>query len=243
MTLFICRDNINYVTSLGRTISSLCPVIPHGLLVFFPSYSILNKCKSSWQENGIWSSIEQRKPIFVEPQTKEAFVNTMSGYYAKINQPNSKGAIFMAVCRGKVSEGLDFADINGRAVIITGLPYPPYMDPKVRLKKQYLSENRTRENEMLSGDDWYFLEASRAVNQAIGRVIRHKNDYGAILLCDTRFHNPRQKKQLSGWIQGHLNAKIQNQTFGATIGELARFFRNAERTVNETLFINVIRRI
>lgn len=31
----------------------------------------------------------------------------------------------------QVSEGLDFANNNGRAVIITGLPYPPRMDPKV----------------------------------------------------------------------------------------------------------------
>ena len=30
-------------------------------------------------------------------------------------QPN--GALFLAVCRGKVSEGLDFADNNARAVI------------------------------------------------------------------------------------------------------------------------------
>lgn len=27
------------------------------------------------------------------------------------------GALFLAVCRGKVSEGLDFADHNARAVI------------------------------------------------------------------------------------------------------------------------------
>ena len=30
----------------------------------------------------------------------------------------------------QVSEGLDFADNNGRAVVITGLPYPPRLDPK-----------------------------------------------------------------------------------------------------------------
>jgi hypothetical protein len=35
------------------------------------------------------------------------------------------GAVFMGVCRGKMSEGMDFADANGRAVIITGLPFPP----------------------------------------------------------------------------------------------------------------------
>ena len=39
----------------------------------------------------------------------------------------------------------------------------------------------------LSGSDWYKQQASRAVNQAVGRVIRHKHDYGAILLCDDRY--------------------------------------------------------
>lgn len=55
----------------------------------------------------------------------------------------------MAVCRGKVSEGLDFADRNGRAVIITGLPFPPLKDPKVILKKRYLEDNRTKENQVI----------------------------------------------------------------------------------------------
>ena len=34
--------------------------------------------------------------------------------------PALRGAMFFAVCRGKVSEGLNFADKAGRAVIITG---------------------------------------------------------------------------------------------------------------------------
>lgn len=134
--------------SLGRTILSLCPVIPHGLLVFFTSYSMLNKCRDAWQTNGIWSQIQKVKPVFVEPKTKEAFTQTMNDYYENIRDPAVKGAVFMAVCRGKVSEGLDFADMNGRAVIITGLPFPPYMDQRVILKKTYLQENRTKQNEV-----------------------------------------------------------------------------------------------
>jgi regulator of telomere elongation helicase 1 len=73
----------------------------------------------------------------------------MVDYYSKIQDPNYKGAIFMGVCRGKVSEGLDFADINGRAVIITGLPYPPFKDPKIILKKRYL-DNRHKKNREVS---------------------------------------------------------------------------------------------
>ena len=66
----------------------------------------------------------------------------MNEYYQKIQDPNNRGAIFMAVCRGKVSEGLDFANANGRAVLITGLPYPPLKDPRVILKQRYLDENK-----------------------------------------------------------------------------------------------------
>lgn len=39
----------------------------------------------------------------------------------------------------------------------------------------------------LTGEEWYSQQAARAVNQAIGRVIRHRHDYGAIIFCDERF--------------------------------------------------------
>jgi regulator of telomere elongation helicase 1 len=74
----------------------------------------------------------------------------MTEYYSKINDPCYKGAIFMGVCRGKVSEGLDFADINGRAVFIIGLPYPPLKDPKIILKKRYLDVCNAKDKEVRS---------------------------------------------------------------------------------------------
>jgi hypothetical protein len=54
----------------------------------------------------------------------------------------------MGVCRGKVSEGLDFANANGRTVLITGLPFPPSKDPRVILKQKYLNENQSTENQV-----------------------------------------------------------------------------------------------
>lgn len=40
--------------------------------------------------------------IFVEPQGKRDLKDVMNGYYSRIVQPGSKGACFLAVCRGKV---------------------------------------------------------------------------------------------------------------------------------------------
>lgn len=73
----------------------------------------------------------------VEPQDKQEFVAAMHEFYLKVADRTATGAIFFAVCRGKVSEGLDFANDNGRAVIITGMPYPPFKDARVVLKRQY----------------------------------------------------------------------------------------------------------
>ena len=97
----------------------------------------------------------------------------------------SRGAVLLAVCRGKVSEGIDFADANARAVVIVGIPYPNVKDKQVELKRQYNNEGARRG--LLSGDQWYSQQAFRALNQAVGRCLRHRADHGAILLADDRY--------------------------------------------------------
>ncbi|XP_037046467.1 regulator of telomere elongation helicase 1 homolog [Bradysia coprophila] len=226
LSTYLNRSKRNYLNSLGCTILKFCGIIPNGLLIFFPTYEILKMCKTSWQNMGIWSQIELIKPIFVEPKFKDEFTHTMQNYYKQINNETANGAIFMAVCRGKVSEGLDFADINGRAVIITGLPLAPCYDAKVVLKRNYMEKNYMATGESLSGEQWYQMEASRAVNQAIGRVIRHRHDYGAILLCDSRFDKTVQKRRLSQWLQRYVRSDSSRRSFDAITNSISQFFRN-----------------
>jgi len=63
-------------------------------------------------------------------------------------------------------------------------------------------------------------------------VIRHRNDYGAILLCDSRFKDASQVQQLSKWIRGHLGDRPQCSPFGPIVRELRQFFKNAEANVS-----------
>ncbi|XP_069675040.1 regulator of telomere elongation helicase 1 homolog [Periplaneta americana] len=224
------RSKPEYMASLGNTILNISRVVPHGLLVFFPSYPLLYSCQEKWQQSGLWSRIVNIKPIFVEPRSRDSFTTIIAEYYKKVQDPETRGAIFMGVTRGKVSEGLDFMDVNGRAVIMTGLPYPPMMDIYVKLKRSYLEENRkkTDADKCLTSHQWYLFEASRAVNQAIGRVIRHKDDYGAIIFCDCRFEGPDFRKALSSWVQPHFKVPTN---FGMLQNTLRQFFVNAEKTL------------
>ena len=111
------------------------------------------------------------------------------------------GAIFFAVYRGKVSEGLDFIDDNARAVIAVGIPYPAVGDQPVALKKDF-NDRHAKTKNLLPGHQWYETQAFRAMNQALGRCIRHRHDWGAVILLDHRFcQQPRTVQQLSKWMR------------------------------------------
>uniref|UniRef100_A0A2K5QXR0 Regulator of telomere elongation helicase 1 n=1 Tax=Cebus imitator TaxID=2715852 RepID=A0A2K5QXR0_CEBIM len=219
------------LSSLGKALGNIARVVPCGLLVFFPSYPVMEKSLEFWRARDLARKIEALKPLFVEPRSKVSFSETISAYYERVTAPGSTGAAFLAVCRGKASEGLDFSDTNGRGVIITGLPYPPRMDPRVVLKMQFLDEMKGQGGaggQFLSGQEWYRQQASRAVNQAIGRVIRHRQDYGAVFLCDHRFAFADARAQLPSWVRPHVRVY---DNFGHVIRDVVQFFRVAERTM------------
>jgi len=221
---FRCRSDPKYLSSLGQSVINIIRVVPNGVLIFFPSYSLMKSVREAWQNSGLWSKLEGIKPVFLEPQRKDALAATMRDYYAAAK--DVRGACFMAVCRGKVAEGLDFADDFGRAVLITGLPYPPLKDARVELKRLFLDDTLKKSGKTslqgMSGSKWYSLEAFRATNQAIGRVIRHSRDHGAIVFLDNRFGDIQARQAMSRWLQPFFQNHAQ---IGAAIKGMASFFK------------------
>ncbi|ESO04380.1 hypothetical protein HELRODRAFT_79366 [Helobdella robusta] len=221
------RFKKEYLISIGNTIVNFNRIVPMGLLIFFPSYVVMEKCIDAWQRNAaIYKRLEATKKIFIEPKDKSKFSTTMQEYYDSFKDPKNAGAIFMAVCRGKVSEGLDFSDNYGRGVVITGLPYPPKKDARVMLKMLFLDEIRKANRMAISGQEWYNQQAWRAVNQALGRVIRHRNDFGAIMLCDIRFRAVQD--QLPIWLRSVVK---RYTSFGLIVKNLLSFFKLHESEV------------
>ncbi|KAI3995365.1 hypothetical protein MKX01_015105 [Papaver californicum] len=229
------RDSIEYKQELGNAIANFARIVPDGLLVFFPSYYLLDQCIGCWKDLGhagstnsttVWERICKYKQPVVEPRQSSLFSSCIEDYVTKLKDSSTSGAIFFAVCRGKVSEGLDFADHAGRAVIIIGMPFAMRNEPKVRLKREYMDQQALPQKngqKVLTGEEWYSQLASRAVNQAVGRVIRHRHDYGAIIFCDERFAYPNNQRQMSLWMQPHIKCYPK---FGEAVFTLTHFFRD-----------------
>eukprot|EP00051_Salpingoeca_urceolata_P016967 m.228503 g.228503 ORF g.228503 m.228503 type:complete len:1130 (+) comp18829_c1_seq1:180-3569(+) len=233
------RGSDAYKTDLGNAIVNFARCIPRGLLVFFPSYGFLDQCVQFWHRRGpddsasVWERLDNIKHIVVEPRGKSDFLAKMHVYYEKVRDKACHGAVLLAVCRGKVSEGLDFTDDFGRGVIIVGLPFANAFDPRVNIKRGLLDDAKQNtkiswhvRQQLIGGREWYLQTATRAVNQAIGRVIRHKNDYGAIILCDQRFADRNTMAQLPVWLRE--KAKVST-SFGDSQASLAQFFKRLQR--------------
>ncbi len=94
-----------------------------------------------WKATNRYKQLQTHKRIFLEPKSAgEAFDEELEAYREAIrNTRNSsttvKGAIFFAIFRGKISEGIDFSDDYARAVLVVGIPFPNVKDLKVGLKK------------------------------------------------------------------------------------------------------------
>lgn len=219
-----CQQSNHYLDVVGDTLQAMIDRTPGGTLLFVPSYALLARLRQRWIHTKRMLSMStttgamqirndngrRNVHIYFEPKKSDDMKVMLEEYYDDLSVPGSKAAM-VAVCRGKVSEGINFSDHYARTVMVLGIPFPSWGDLKVHLKMQYLdmkfsqqhntsaSEGTSREN--ITGRVWYKQQALRAVNQAIGRCIRHQKDFGCIVLLDPRFAEDNLIGLLSRWMR------------------------------------------
>lgn len=202
-------------------------------------------------DKNIFDRLSAKKTLFQE--SKETGIDTiLQNYAAAID--SGKGGLLLSVVGGKMSEGINFSDRLGRCVVIVGLPFPNAASAEWKAKMEYIesstisrlsepihpiTENHTSDQvptptlsqaEMTAqaknaSRSFYENACMRAVNQSIGRAIRHQNDYAAIIMIDKRFGGERIKGKLPGWIRTGLVGGAGEKNFGALMGGLSGFFR------------------
>jgi len=62
----------------------------------------------------------------------------------------------------------------------------------------------------------------KAVNQCIGRAIRHQNDYASVVLLDRRYAQRKIVKRLPQWIAKDMETPAN---FGGAVRNVNAFFK------------------
>ena len=227
------RSSPSMIEALGLCLIEVSKPIPDGLVVFFPSYAYLDQVIASWRLKAkgetltIWDRLMEEKPIFCESNDSKGADDVLSLYTQSITE--QKGGLLLSVIGGKMSEGINFSDALGRGVVVVGLPYPNITSAQWKAKLEYM-ENTTierpgsREEGKAAARELYENACMRAVNQSIGRAIRHKGDYASILLLDKRYETPKIQGKLPGWIRQSLVKCDKSRGFHDCVTELEKFF-------------------
>ena len=229
------RKENDMIIDLGNIIFELCKVTPGGILVFFSSYNVMEDTIKIWQNKKIISKISKYKEFCQDKHDQQLNKKVLEIYQKANSSPENKGAILFSVCRGSCSEGMNFKDDAARLVIVVGIPFAYLGDPRTQLRKEYQDDfNRLyfafikeKNIKKLSGSEWYSLNAIKCVNQALGRVIRHSNDYGCMLLVDSRYQYNSNKCLISKWISEQVIIYNKNNNH-RLISNVESFFKDAK---------------
>lgn len=248
------RSDKGTINRLGQSLLNICSVVPDGVVVFFPSYGYLDEVIEAWKATSgvdagktLWDRLSDRKALFRESKGGSS-EEVLAGYSEAIlggvqptDRKQARGALLLSVVGGKMSEGINFSDRLGRCVVIIGLPYPNINSPEWKARIEYLesstaarltatspsiSKAQASEEAKKVARDFYENACLRAVNQSIGRAIRHKGDYAAIVLIDRRFETERIRSKLPGWIKGRLVPGAETKGLQGLMGCLNMFFKD-----------------
>ena len=113
------RDNKSYLEGLGELVVDVTQEVKSGgILVFFSSYSEMNSKLSVWKDMQIYQKLSNLATIFDEKSISgKIFDSKIVEFKEKCK---SQRCVLFAVCRGKISEGIDFADSAARVVMAIG---------------------------------------------------------------------------------------------------------------------------
>ncbi|NXM79598.1 DDX11 helicase, partial [Oenanthe oenanthe] len=218
------RDLPQMMDETGRILCNLCNVIPGGVVCFFPSYEYEKQVYGHWEQTGLLSRLSAKKKIFQEPK-KASQVEQVLVEYAKCIKRCSQtggqmtGALLLSVVGGKMSEGINFSDDLGRCVIMVGMPYPNIRSPELQEKMTWLDKTMPRAAGQAPSRVLIENLCMKAVNQSIGRAIRHQKDFASILLLDHRYARPAIFNKLPQWIRERTQVK---PAFGSAFAELRK---------------------
>lgn len=194
---FEMRSDVSVVRNYGLLLLELCRVVPDGVVCFFPSYAYLRTVVAAWEALGMFAAFAKFKLVFVETPDVVDTTQIIGHFRTACN--TGRGAVLLAVARGKFSEGVDFDHHFGRAVVMFGIPYQNTESRQLRERLEFL-----RDAFRIAEVDFLTFDAMRHAAQCLGRVLRGKNDYGLMIFADRRYARHDKRAKLPRWIDAAI---------------------------------------
>ncbi|XP_012634894.2 ATP-dependent DNA helicase DDX11 [Microcebus murinus] len=222
------RELPQMMDEAGHILCNLCKVVPGGMVCFFPSYEYQRRVHAHWEKSGLLGRLATRKKIFQEPKSANQVEQVLTEYSKCIERCDQAkgrvtGALLFSVVGGKMSEGINFSDNLGRCVVMVGMPYPNVRSPELQEKMAYLDQTLPRRpGKAPPGRALVENLCMKAVNQSIGRAIRHQRDFASIVLLDQRYAQRPVLAKLPAWIRDRVEVTA---SFGPAVAMLRKFHR------------------
>ena len=119
-----------------------------------------------------------------------------------------------------MSEGINFSDRLARCVCVVGLPYPNIGSADMVEKMRYLDSLKLSTN----GRAYYENTCWKAINQSIGRAIRHRGDFASLVLIDKRYARPTIPSKLPQWLATSFHSMTNFSSTSAAIEQVRNSF-------------------
>lgn len=223
---FRYRDDPSTNRNFGQLLIEVSATVPDGVVCFFTAYEVLEQTVAEWDANGILSKVLENKLVFIE--TKDVLETTLALDNFRRACDAGRGAVFLSIARGKVSEGIDFSHHYGRAVILFGIPYQYTKSVVLQQRLEYL-----RRQFDIKDSDFLTFDAIRSAAQCLGRVLRSKQDWGIMVLADRRYNNESKSSKLPPWIRSFLTTENSNLSIDEAVSKMREFLRTIAQPLEE----------
>ena len=171
--------------AVARSIRALIQGRVGNYLIFFPSYTYLNRVHDEF--------LTLKEPVTVALQRPAMSEADRDGFIQKFHEVHHQSLVGFAVMGGLFGEGIDLAGerLVGAVVVGVGLP-------QVSLERELI--RRHFDVDCDAGYEFaYTFPGMNRVLQAAGRVIRSETDRGILLLIDARFGHARYRELAPPW--------------------------------------------
>lgn len=169
-------DNDDYVKYLSDSIIDIYNSHPVPTLVLFNSLQLIESVYHN---------------ILINNKVPHIFASGISGSQEKIIRKFQETKNPVILGANGFWEGIDFQNNYLKSVIITRLPFAAPSNPIAKARSSYL--RKEKKNPFIS---YTLPKAIMDLNQGMGRLLRHENDYGTITILDNRLVTRKYGEQI-----------------------------------------------